>query len=261
MKVTHAGRRITVEVTSDGAGVVSHAGSALLAQVADKTGLTRALSRQLEPLQLRAGSHDRGHVVRDLAVMLADGGDCLGDLGAIRDQAALFGQSASDSTAFRVIDQIATDPEAIGWLRGAHATARARMWELAGAPQRLTIDLDATLLTSHSDKEGAEPTYKRGLEQRVLPAQRGETGEVAVGAAQREAVLDGQRGEVAVGDLARGGGLFEQGLQHLGVALGGLRDPDGWLGEPGADPSPGVEHRHPGLHRPGVAREADEAQQ
>ena len=44
MKVTHAGRQITVNVTADGDGLVSHAGSALLAQVADKTGLTRALS-------------------------------------------------------------------------------------------------------------------------------------------------------------------------------------------------------------------------
>ena len=65
MKVTHAGRRITVEVTADGEGLVSHAGSALLAQVADKTGLTRALSGELGALQLRAGSHDRGVVVRD----------------------------------------------------------------------------------------------------------------------------------------------------------------------------------------------------
>ena len=80
MRVTHAGRRITVEVTSDGEGLVSHAGSALLAQVADKTGLTRALSQELGPLRLRAGSHDRGRVVRDLAVMLADGGDCLADM-------------------------------------------------------------------------------------------------------------------------------------------------------------------------------------
>jgi hypothetical protein len=113
-------------------------------------------------LQLRAGSHDRGRVVRDLAVMLADGGDCLADLGAVRDQAALFGAVASGSTAFRVIDQIASDPNGLEWLRAAHAQARARVWKLAGAPASLTIDLDATLLTAHSEKEGAEPTWKRG---------------------------------------------------------------------------------------------------
>jgi hypothetical protein len=60
----------------------------MLAQVADKTGLSRALSRELAALQKRAGSHDRGHVIRDLAVMLA-AGDCLTDLGAVRDQAVL----------------------------------------------------------------------------------------------------------------------------------------------------------------------------
>jgi hypothetical protein len=122
---------------ADGDGLVSHAGSALLARVADKAGLTRALSGELGPLQLRAGSHDRGVVVRDLAVMLADGGDCLSDLGAVRDQAVLFGRTASDATAFRVIDQIASDPQGIEWLRAAHARARARFWDLAGAPKEL----------------------------------------------------------------------------------------------------------------------------
>ena len=177
----HAGRRMKVEVTSDGAGLVSHAGSALLAQVADKSGLTRALSRELGPLHKRAGSHDRGRVVRDLAVMLADGGDCLADLAVVRDQAALFGATASDSTAFRVIDQIASDPDAIGWLRAAHAKARARVWALAGAPEKLTIDLDATLLSSHSDKEGAEPTYKCGYGFHPMLAYADQTGEALAG--------------------------------------------------------------------------------
>jgi DDE family transposase len=181
LKVTHAGRRFTVEVTSDGAGVVSHAGSALLAQVADKAGLTRALSSELGELRLRAGSHDRGRVVRDLAVMLADGGDCLADLAAVRDQAALFGETASDSTAFRVIDQIASHPDGIGWLRAAHARARARVWELAGAPEQVTIDLDATLLTAHSDKEGAEPTWKRGYGFHPMLAYADETDEALAG--------------------------------------------------------------------------------
>jgi len=175
------GRHFTVEVSSDGAGVVSHAGSALLVQVADKTGLTRALSSELGELQLRVGSHDRGRVVRDLAVMLADGGDCLADLAAIRDQAALFGHAVSDSTAFRVIDQIASHPDGIDWLRAAHARARARFWQLAGAPERLTIDLDATLLSAHSDKEGAEPTWKRGYGFHPMLAYADETGEALAG--------------------------------------------------------------------------------
>ena len=181
MKVTRAGRQINVVVASDGTGLVSHAGSALLAQVAEKTGLTRALSRELSGLRLRAGSHDRGRVIRDLAVMLADGGDCLADLGGVRDQAPLFGSVASGSTAFRVIDQIAGDPACLEALRVAHAHARARVWQLAGAPERLTIDLDATLITSHSEKEGAAGTFKGGFGFHPLLAYGDETGEALAG--------------------------------------------------------------------------------
>jgi hypothetical protein len=72
--------------------LVSHAGSALLVGAADTVGLTRALSSQLRPLRRRGGGHDRGRVVRDLAVVLADGGDCLSDLAVMGDQAALFGR-------------------------------------------------------------------------------------------------------------------------------------------------------------------------
>ena len=103
MKVMRDGRPVTVEVTADGAGLVSHAGSALLAQVADKLGLTKALSLRLGAIKQRRRGHDPGRVIRDLAVMLADGGECVSDLGAVRDQQALFGPVASDSTAFRVI--------------------------------------------------------------------------------------------------------------------------------------------------------------
>ena len=53
----------------------------------------------------------------------------------------------------------------------ARADARARAWQLAGthAPsdgvtvrQPLAIDVDATLVTAHSDKENAKPTFKKG---------------------------------------------------------------------------------------------------
>jgi hypothetical protein len=181
LKVTHDGRRITVEVTPDGDGLVSHAGSALLAQVADKTGLTGALSLRLGDLKARRSGHDMGRVVRDLAVMLADGGDCLADLRALGDQQALFGAVASCSTAFRVIDRIASDPEGLERLRGAHARARARAWKLTGAPTQLDIDLDATLLASHSDKEGAAGTFKGGFGFHPMLAYADQTGEALAG--------------------------------------------------------------------------------
>ena len=177
MKVLRDGRPVTVEVTSDGAGLVSHAGAALLGQVADKVGLTRALSAGLAPVKQRQRGHDPGRVVRDLAVMLADGGECVSDLGATRGQDVLFGAVASDSTAFRMLDRIASTPGLLDSVRAAHARARARVWELDGAPESLTIDIDATLITSHSEKERAAGNYKGGYGFHPLHAYGDETRE------------------------------------------------------------------------------------
>ena len=171
------GRDFKVVARPDGDGLVSHAGSAVLVGVALKTGLTRALSRELGGLKARRSGHDLGRVVRDLAVMLADGGDCLSDLGALGDQAALFGAVCSDATAFRAIDRIASDPDGLERLRSAHARARARVWELTGAPELLDIDLDATLLHSHSEKEGTGGNFKGGYGFHPMLAYADQTGE------------------------------------------------------------------------------------
>jgi hypothetical protein len=181
--VMRDGRPVTVDVTAEGAGLVSHAGSALIAQVADKLGLTRALSLGLAGLKQRRRGHDSGRVIRDLVVMLADGGECLSDLAAVRDQEALFGSVASDSTAFRVIDRVASE-RLLGELRAAHARARERFWKLHGAPERLTIHIDATLITAHSEKEGAAGNYKGGYGLHPLGAYADETRE-ALGALLR----------------------------------------------------------------------------
>jgi hypothetical protein len=183
LKVMRDGRPVTVEVTSDGAGLVSHAGTVLLAEVADKLGLTKALSAGLAVLKQRDRGHDPGRVIRDLAVMIASGGECVSDLGAVRDQQALFGAVASDSTAFRVVDRVASEG-LLDALRAAHAQARGRFWELHGPPGSLTIDVDATLITSHSDKEGAAGNYKGGYGFHPLMAYSDQTRE-ALGAVLR----------------------------------------------------------------------------
>jgi hypothetical protein len=180
LRVMRDGRPVTVDVTADGTGLVSHAGTALLAQVADKLGLTRTLSLRLASIKQRRRGHDPGRVIRDLAVMLADGGECVSDMGAVRDQQALFGPVASDSTAFRVIDKVATE-QLLCELRAAHARARERFWELHGAPQRLTIDVDATLITAHSEKENAAGNYKGGYGFHPLQAYLDETREAMAG--------------------------------------------------------------------------------
>jgi hypothetical protein len=184
LKVMRNGRPVTVEVTSDGAGLVSHAGTALVAQVADKVGLTAALSLRLAGLKQRRRGHDPGRVIRDLAVMLADGGECVSDLGAVREQEVLFGGVASDSTAFRIVDRIASEPGLLDAVRQAHARARARFWELDGAPERLTLDVDATLITAHSEKEKAAGNYKGGYGFHPLQVYLDETRE-ALGALLR----------------------------------------------------------------------------
>jgi hypothetical protein len=152
-----------------------------LAQIADKSGLTAALSVRLGGLKQRRCGHDPGRVLRDLAVMLADGGDCLADLGAVRDQQALFGAVASDSTAFRVIDAVASTAGLLDALAAAHAKAREQVWKLAGAPERVTIDVDATLICSHSDKEGAAGNFKGGYGFHPLLAYCDETDEALAG--------------------------------------------------------------------------------
>jgi hypothetical protein len=161
--VIRDGRNFTVDVASDGEGLVSHAGAALLAQTADCVGLTGALSVGLAGVRERRGRHDPGRVIRDLAVMLADGGDCLSDLRVVRDQEPLFGAVASDTTAFRLIDRIATEPGLLDGLRTARATARQRVWDLLARPREFTIDVDATLIGAHSEKEGAAGTFKGGF--------------------------------------------------------------------------------------------------
>jgi Transposase DDE domain group 1 len=184
LKVMRDGRPVTVEVSADGAGLVSHAGTALVAQVADKVGLTSALSLRLAGIKRRRRGHEPGRVIRDLAVMLVDGGECVSDLGVVREQDALFGAVASDSTAFRMVDRIASEPGLLGAIRLAHASARARFWELHGAPERLTLDVDATLITAHSEKEKAAGNYKGGYGFHPLQVYLDETSE-ALGAMLR----------------------------------------------------------------------------
>jgi hypothetical protein len=144
------------EVTTDGAGVVGHAGAALLRELADRLGLTTALDWHQVGGRRR---HPDAAVLRDLAVMLADGGDCLSDLAVLRDQPVLFGPVASTPTAWRVIERAGQDPDGLARLRAARAHARARAWAAGGDPdvELLIIDADATLVLAQTDAKKARP--------------------------------------------------------------------------------------------------------
>lgn len=153
--------------------VVSHAGTRLLTETIAKVGLDRALSRVLEPWRPRLAVHDPAKVLLDLALALAVGGDCLSDIAMLRAEPALFGSVASDPTVSRTIDRLASDAAAVlAAMDTARAAARAQAWALAGqaapdhdtrAANPLVIDVDATLVTAHSDKQGAAPTFKKGF--------------------------------------------------------------------------------------------------
>jgi Transposase DDE domain group 1 len=171
---THPTRQ-TVEVRADGEGLVSHAGAYLLVELADRLGLTAGLSEAMAPTRERRSVHDPGVVLRDLAVSVADGGDCVTDLGVLRGQEVLFGPVASESTAHRTIKSI--DPVALEAIRGARAKALERAWEAGARPETITLDIDASLLTAHSEKASAAGTYKRGFGFHPLLCYLAETGE------------------------------------------------------------------------------------
>jgi hypothetical protein len=172
VKTTTASRPKVV-VSADGRGVVGHAGARLLADLADATGLTGAFSDALAGLRVRQGGHDPGRVAVDVAVMLADGGQAIADLAVLRDQPALFGLVASDPTAWRVLSDV--DAAALRRLRAARAQARELAWAqtvetrgrlpastAAGQPiPGLVLDLDASIVICHSEKESASKTWKK----------------------------------------------------------------------------------------------------
>ncbi len=161
-----------VRVDAAGAGVVSQAGGVALVDTVRASGVDAALSEGLARWRKSTAVHDPAKVVLDLAVALALGGDCLADVAVLRAQPGVFGPVASDATVSRTVDVLAKDADrALAAIDAARAQARAAVWARAGkhapdhdldAGRPLVIDLDATLVTAHSEKERARPTFKRG---------------------------------------------------------------------------------------------------
>ncbi|GAA3478074.1 hypothetical protein GCM10018966_026040 [Streptomyces yanii] len=123
------GSRPKLVVSADGRGVVSHAGSRLLADLADATGLTTAFTDALCQLRPRGTGHTPGRIAVDLAVMLTDGGEAIADLALLRDQAEVFGSVASAPTAWRLLADI--DPAALD--DGFRPSRAAKTGENAGS--------------------------------------------------------------------------------------------------------------------------------
>ena len=149
-------------MTADGEGVVSHAGAELLREMAGFTGLIDMWDAALIGTYKAMPIHFPGAVLADLAVAIADGADSISDLKALRDQPGLFGPVASTPTAWRVLDRVSEAH--LRGLRAGRAKARERAWAAGAGPDlsvELCLDIDATILISHSEKELAAPTWKR----------------------------------------------------------------------------------------------------
>ena len=160
-------------VDGHGGSALAQAGGVLLTSTVRAAGLDVALSAALAPWRRPLARHDPAKVLLDLALTLALGGDTCSDLATVRAEPAVFGPVASDPTLSRVLARLAGDAEKVlAAINTARATARARVWSAAGAgapghardaARPLIIDIDATLVTAHSEKEKAAPTFKRGF--------------------------------------------------------------------------------------------------
>ncbi|MEW5813760.1 MAG: IS1380 family transposase [Actinomycetota bacterium] len=155
-------------VDSGRESLVSSAGGLLLARTLHRSGLEKAMSAALGQWRGPRSVHDPAKVLTDVAIAVALGGDCAADVAVVRAQPELFGVVASDATVSRLISTLAHDVDAaVAAIRAARAAARRQVWRRqrppAGDPGcQVVVDLDATLVTAHSDKQGATPTFKYG---------------------------------------------------------------------------------------------------
>ncbi|HXZ71833.1 MAG TPA: IS1380 family transposase [Streptosporangiaceae bacterium] len=163
-----------LSVAADAEGLVGHAGAVLLRKLADQCGLTSALGVALD----RAGKSpliDRGMALVSMAVAIALGATSMSDIAVLAHQEPVLGAAPSDTTARRTLEL--ADARTLDKIARARAAVRGHVWSLicarpAGFPWLavagkllagwLVIDLDATLITARSDKEGAAPTFKMG---------------------------------------------------------------------------------------------------
>jgi Transposase DDE domain group 1 len=150
-------------VSADGAGLVSRAGTLLLRELTVDTGLAAGWTEALlDTYKTFPARHLPGRVLADLVVAIADGGDALTHLSTLRDQGKLFGEVASEPTAWRAVERV--DEAHLDRLRAVRAAARERAWAAGAGPDvtaGLTIDLDATVTVAHSEKQNAAATWKR----------------------------------------------------------------------------------------------------
>ena len=171
----HNGWDHGLKVTAGGTGLVGHAGAVLLRKAADQAGLTAALGAALRKTG-KSPVLDRGIVLVSMAAAIALGATSMSDIAVLAHLAPVLGDAPSGPTVRRALD-LAGAPPVLDRIARARARARAHVWDLiegtaAGFPWLaiagkslagwLVIDMDATLITARSDKQGAAPTWKKG---------------------------------------------------------------------------------------------------
>ncbi|MFB9164915.1 MULTISPECIES: IS1380 family transposase [Arthrobacter] len=164
----------SVRVDATGDGVVSQGGGIVLTEMLKASGLTTGLAEALEPWRKPFATHNPGKILTDLALSMATGGDFVSDIDRLRNQPEVYGRIASDPTISRLFKVLATvqPAKALVAINKARAVSRAHVWEKAGdasplhgvsRKNPLVIDLDASLVNSHSEKDDARPTWKKGF--------------------------------------------------------------------------------------------------
>lgn len=162
-----------IRVDAAGEAVVFQADGVVLTSMVKACGLAAGLPREVEPWRAPCARHDPGRILTDLALSLATGGDYVSDLDRLRNQPEVYGAVASNPSISRWFKLLTTakPAAALATINTARAAARAHVWDGAGehspphganAQDPLIIDLDASLGTSHSVKEKAGPTWKKG---------------------------------------------------------------------------------------------------
>jgi hypothetical protein len=159
-----------LSVSPDAEGLIGHAGAVLLRKLADQCGLSSALGAALG----RKGKLpliDRGIALVSMAVAITLGAASMSDIALLAHQEPVFGVAPSDTTVRRTLEL--ADSRTLDKIARARAAVRAHVWQLVAARPSgfpwlaaagkllagwLVIDMDATLITAHSDKEGAAPT-------------------------------------------------------------------------------------------------------
>jgi hypothetical protein len=161
-QVKRSGWSGRVKVSADGVGVVSHAPTVMLRELAQDTGLVAGVSAALADTYAGPWLHAPGQVFADLAVAIADGADCISQVEVLGDRHEVAGAVASMPTTWRLLDRI--DTAHLSRVRSARAAARAAAWAAGAAPELsglLDIDFDATITIAHSEKENAAKTWKK----------------------------------------------------------------------------------------------------